>query len=372
MKARSHSRRQFIRTSALAAASFPFVSSLTRSALAAEEPRKLGFCVVGLGGLSNGQIGPALLKTKFGKITAVVTGHPEKADRWKTSSGNPNLAVYSYDTMNKMADNPAIDVVYVVTPNALHAEHTIKSLQAGKHVYCEKPMETSVEKCQQMIDAAKKANRMLGVAYRCQFDPNHLYCKQLVDQKTYGAIKTLDAGFGRGAPRPGEWRLDKALAGGGPLMDVGIYALQTSRFIGGAEPIEVTGKEPPKTMPDRFTQIEESMEWQAKFPNNYTANCTCSYAGGAGRFKFTAEKGTFGLDPAYGYTGCRGTESDGTNTKPIAAVQGFDEFAAEMDDFAQCILNKKASKVSGEEGLRDVKIMLAIYESARTGKAVKL
>ena len=374
MKAPLRSRRDFIRTSALAAGSFPFISSLASSALAAEGERKLNFCVVGLGSLSNGQIAPALQKTKYCKLAGVVSGHPQKAQTWKNRYNLDDKNIYDYDTMSKLADNPDIDVVYVVTPNALHAEHTIKALKAGKHVYCEKPMEATPEKCQEMIDAAKAANRMLGVAYRCQFDPNHLECFRFGKDKVYGPIKSLEANFGRTMSTTTEWRLQKALAGGGPLMDVGIYALQTVRCVTGMEPISVTAKEVPKTDLVKFKEVEEGINWELTFPGGIVATCQTSYnKTGMNDFRIVAEKAAFGLQPAYGYTGCKGTITDsaGTTTE-IPRVAGFDQFAAEMDDFAQCIMNNKPTKVPGEEGLRDLKIMMAIYEAARTGQPVKL
>ena len=367
MKSPSLSRRRFLRTTALSAIGFPFVSSLvTRGADA--EPRKLGFALVGLGGLSTQQLGPALNLTKYCRLVGIVTGTPSKIPIWKGRYNIPDKNVYNYDTMHQMADNPDIDVVYIVTPNGLHAEHSIKGAKAGKHVFCEKPFETSVEKCQQTIDACKKADRMLGVAYRCQYDPNHLECRRLAMERVFGEIKSIEAGFSRGI-NAGEWRLKKDLAGGGPLMDVGIYALQTCRFVSGREPIEVTAKFGPITDAEKFAEVEESVEWEMTFPGGLNTTCKTNYErGDMHSFTVTAEKGSFGLNPAYNYNSARGTRSDG---QPIN-LPSINQFAAEMDDFAQCIVNKKPSKVSGEEGLRDVKIMMSIYESARTGKTVKL
>ena len=369
MQAATESRRQFIRCTALTAIGFPFVSSLTAAARAAEgEPRKLGFALVGLGSLSTGQLAPALQKTQFCRLTAIVTGTPSKIPTWQSRYNIPDKNVYNYDTMEKMADNPDIDVVYVVTPNGLHAEHTLKAAKAGKHVFSEKPMETSVEKCQQMIDAVKKAGRLLGVGYRCQYDPNHLECRRLAKEKVFGELKSIDAGFSRSITAT-EWRMKKDLAGGGPLMDVGIYALQTCRFVSGLEPLEVSAKFGPVSDQEKFKEVEESVDWEMTFPGGLKTTCHTDYTrGGTNGFTVTAEKGTFGLNPAYNYGTARGTRSDGE----AISLPGVNQFGAEMDDFARCIMNHQPSKVSGEEGLRDVKIMMAIYESARTGRPVKL
>jgi predicted dehydrogenase len=229
-------------------------------------------------------------------------------------------------------------------------------------------MEVSVEKCEQMIAAVKKAGRMLGVGYRCQYDPNHLECRRLVREKVFGELQTIEAGFSR-TITANEWRVKKALAGGGPLMDVGIYALQTCRFISGLESLEVSAAFDPITDPVKFAEVEEGVAWEMTFPGGLKTKCTTSYNRNDARgFKVTAEKGTFGLDPAYNYNSSRGTRSDGQAIN----LPAVNQFAAEMEDFAQCILNNQPSKVPGEEGLRDVKIMMAIYESARTEKPVKL
>jgi predicted dehydrogenase len=369
MNPSAFSRRKFIHHTAFTAIGFPFVTSLTSAVRAADtEPRKLGFALVGLGGLSTGQLAPALQKTKYCRLAAIVTGTPSKIPTWKDRYKIADKNVYNYDTMEQMADNPDIDVVYVVTPNALHAEHTLKAAKAGKHVLCEKPMEVTTEKCQQMIDAVKKAGRMLAIGYRCQFDPNHLECRRLATEKVFGELKTIEAGFCRPITAT-EWRVKKALAGGGPLMDVGIYALQSCRFTSGREPVEVKATFGPVTEPDKFKEVEQSVEWEMTFPGGLKTKCQTNYERpGENAFTATAERGTFGLNPAYNYNFARGTRSDGQAIN----LPGINQFAAEMDDFAQCITNNKPSKVSGEEGLRDVKIMMAIYESARTGKPVKL
>ena len=368
MNARFQTRREFIKTTALAAASVPFVGALAASARAAEPGRKIGFALAGLGNLSTHQIAPALQKTKFCRLTGIVTGHPDKAERWKAQYNIPDKNIYNYDNMEKMADDPDIDAVYVVTPNGLHAEHTIKAAKAGKHVLSEKPMEVSVEKCQQMIDECKKAGRQLAIGYRLHFEPNNLECVRLVREKVFGNLKVINAGFGFRMGDPTQWRLKRALAGGGPLMDVGIYALQATRYLTDEEPVLVSAVET-RTDPVKFSEVEESLVWQMKFPSGVIANCSTTYnAEGMDYYAAFADNGWFQMHPAYNYDGIRGTRSDGR------AIQfpDIDQFAAEMDDFAQCILENRPTKVPGEEGLRDVKIMMAIYEAEKTDKTVEL
>ena len=359
-------RRTFI-TQAAAVAAAPFISTSVTRALAAASRKKLGFALCGLGGLSSQQIAPALQKTTHCRLAAIITDTPAKAANWKTQYNIPDRSIYSYDTMHRIADDPDIDVVYIVTPNALHLDNALVAAQAGKHVFCEKPLEISVERCQKMIDALRTANRLLGVAYRCQFEPHHLECMRLARVQEFGALKLIDAYFGYNSP-PNVWRLKRELAGGGPLMDVGIYALQATRYLTGEEPKSVSATTT-KGDPTRFSEVEESVIWQARFPGGAVSNCGASYnAAPVGYFRALAQNGWFGLEPAFNYDGIRGMRSDG---KAIE-FPPTDQFAVEMDDFAQCILEKRPSKVSGEEGLRDVKIMTAIYESARTGRPVDL
>ena len=361
-----YSRRQFVKTAALAAGSLPFLNpSLSK---AVEPDRKLGFALLGLGNLSTHQLAPALQKTKFCRLAGIVTGTPAKAAAWKQQYNIPDKNIYNYETMSQMADNPDIDVVYVVTPNSLHAESAIKAAQAGKHVLCEKPMEVSVEKCQQMIDACKKAGRQLAIGYRLHFEPNNLECVRLGRTKPFGNLKMIEAGFGFKIGDPKQWRLNRKLSGGGSLMDVGIYALQAARYLSGEEPISVSAVST-ATDPAKFKGVEESMEWQMKFPSGLLARCASTYGFyGMDNFKVYAENGWWELSSAYGYGGIFGRRSDGQSIN----LGDMDQFAAEMDNFAQCILTNQPTPVPGEEGLRDIRIMMAIYEAARTGRTVEL
>jgi len=359
-------RRTFV-AQATAVAAAPFISTRVTRALAAASRKKLGFALCGLGSLSTNQIAPALQKAENCRLAGIITGTPAKAVKWQAQYNIPDKNIYNYETMHRIADNPDIDVVYVVTPNSLHLDHTLAAAKAGKHVFCEKPMEISAERCQQMIDAVKAANRVLGIGYRCRFEPHHLECVRLGREKEFGAVKVIDSHFGFNIP-PGVWRLNPKLSGGGPLMDVGIYALQATRYLSGEEPVWISGTTT-QGDPTRFSQVEESVAWEARFPGGAISHCSSSYnAAGVGYFRVLAERGWYGLDPAFNYGGLRGTRSDGRSIEFDAP----DQFAVEMDDFARCILEKTPTRVPGEEGLRDVRLLMAIYESARSGKPVDL
>jgi predicted dehydrogenase len=362
------SRRRFMQGATTAAVAAPFISTTTTRARAASSQKKLGVALCGLGRLSTSQIAPALQKTQHCRLAGVVTGTPAQAEDFARKYALPKRSLYSYDTMSRMADNKDIDIVYVVTPNALHLEHTLAAARAGKHVYCEKPLEISVERCQQMIDACKSAGRLLGTAYRCRFDPHHIECIRIAREQELGAVRVIEAGFGINVGPADQWRLKHALSGGGSLMDVGVYALQAARYITGEEPTLVSAIES-KTDPVKFKEVDETVAWTMHFPGGTVAYCTSSFKlGGIQNFRATAERGWFELDPAYFYNGVKGRRSDG---KPLSFPE-IDMFAAQLDDFARCIVEQRATSVPGEEGLRDVRIMSAIYESIRTGRAVKL
>jgi predicted dehydrogenase len=354
-------RRRFLEIGAALAA------ARALPALGALRQKPLGVALVGLGSLSTNQLAPALQKTKYCRLAGIVTGTPAKAERWKAQYGIPERSVYDYETMGRLAENPDVDVVYVVTPNALHAEHTVRALKAGKHVLCEKPMEVSVAKCDAMIDAAKAARKQLAIGYRCQFDPTHLETVRLARERVLGRLRRVEAEFGFTIGDPTQWRLDRARSGGGPLMDVGIYALQSARLLTGEEPASVTATTT-NTNPAKFRDLEEAMTFTLTFPSGLVADCRTSYSENYNGFTATAERGQFGMRPAYNYDGNRGFRSDGAPMPP----PNPDQFAVELDDFARRILTNTPTKVPGEEGRRDIRIMMAAYESARTGKTVRL
>jgi predicted dehydrogenase len=334
--------------------------------------KQLGYALVGLGSLSGNQIAPALAaKTKHCKLTGLVSGHPEKAKEWAKKYGVPEKNIYDYQNFDQIKNNPDIDVVYVVLPNAMHAEFTIRAAKAGKHVLCEKPMAISVKECDAMIAACRQAGRKLAIAYRLHFEPNNLELVRLAREKTLGSVKVIEAGAGFPIGDPKQWRLDKALAGGGSLMDIGIYALQAARYISGEEPVSVsavsTTTDPVKFKPG----VDESVLFTLKFPSGVVASCASSYATGLNRFRAGAERGWFEVQPALNYTGIKGRMMEQGNLKDFD-LPVVDHFAAEMDDFADCILNGKETRVPGEEGRRDLRIMTAIYEAAASGRSVSL
>lgn len=327
---------------------------------------KLGIALVGMGGYSTRQLAPALEETGLCRLAAIVTGTPAKADRWRQSHPHLEGHIYDYDTYERMADDDSIDIVYVVLPNSMHAEYTIRAAKIGKHVICEKPMAVSVKECQAMIDACENAGVKLSIGYRLHFDPHNLEVMRLGQEQVFGPVKYVQSSLGFRIGDPDQWRLKRDLAGGGALVDVGVYAIQAARYTTGEEPIRVTAQEV-KTDPVKFAEVDETMTWQLTFPSGCIATSACSYAARMERLFGTAEDGWFELRPAFIYGGLKGSTSRGPMDLP-----NINQQAAQMDGFADCILNDRTSPIDGYEGMRDVRIIEAVYEAASSGRPVDL
>src|SRR5262245_14646971 len=191
------SRRDFLRGVSLSAVTLAAGPDLKRIAalLAQNQGRKLGIALLGLGRYATNQLAPALREAKLCRLAGVVTGHPEKAQKWATDYNLDQRNIYSYETFDRIADNKDIDIVYVVTPPGLHPEFVIRAAKAGKHVISEKPMATSVADCDRMIAACKAAKVQLSVGYRLQFDPYRKELMRLARDKEFGPLKKQSGAF---------------------------------------------------------------------------------------------------------------------------------------------------------------------------------
>ncbi len=360
-------RRSFLEKSAIAAvslSSLPLFNVISR-----QKQDKLGFALVGLGNYATGQLGPALLQTKNCYLAGIVTGTPEKEGVWAEKYNIPDKNIYNYDNYDEIADNPDIDIVYVVLPNNMHAEYTIRALKAGKHVTSEKPMATSYDDALKMIKAAEKANKKLSIGYRLHYDPFSLEMMRLGQKKVYGPVTEIEAGFGFNLKDKKRWRLSKEMAGGGPLMDVGIYAMQGTIYTLGELPTALTAKD---TTTDKafFGDVEGSLEWSFKFPSGAKNTLKSSYENGYFDYlKAKTATDSFGLNPAYIYNGLKGEISGKAMEFPNMNIN---QQAAQMDAYAASIANNTPSLVPGEMGARDMFMIEKIYESIASGKEVSL
>jgi len=328
---------------------------------------KLGLAIVGLGTYSNKELKKALKLTSHCELVSVVSGSIEKSREWKREFNLSDENLYNYKNFDDIRNNPDIDIVYVVLPNDLHSEFVIRAADAGKHVITEKPMDTNAEDAARMLISCRNAGVKLSVGYRLHFDPFNLEMMRLGQNQLYGPVKKIIAKNGMDVGEKDQWRLKKYKAGGGPLMDLGIYCVQGAIYTAGDLPISVKATFHPVTDTEKFSEVEEGISWEMEFPNGIIAQCDTSYTQEYNLLRAEAERGWFELTPAFEYRGLKGNTSEGKMT-----FQEVNQQALQIDDFAQCIKENRESRVSGEMGLRDVQILMAIYQSAKTGERVSL
>jgi len=352
-------RRDFAKLSALS------LASRFATAINAQTPqRKTGYAVIGLGRIA-GHFLPAAGLTANSQITGLVSGHRDKADKIAAQYNVPAASIYNYENFDEIAHNPAIEAVYVALPNSMHAEYTIRAAKAGKHVLCEKPMSISVAEAEAMIAACKAANVKLMIAYRCHYEPTNLRAVQLIREGNLGQVQAIESAFGFNMGR-GEWRTSKALAGGGPVYDVGIYSLNACRYLTGEEPDHISAYASTIDHDGRFNEVEENVSWIMRFPSGIVASCATTYgAGMPGYFKVYGSKGWLQVDQAFVYEGLHlRAEFQGTKLDEPNPARDPSHFVAEADHFSHCVQNNLEPQSPGEEGLRDMRYIAEIYKSA--------
>jgi predicted dehydrogenase len=358
-------RRDFAKlgTLGLAARFAPALYAQT-SQYQSPQKKKIGYAVIGLGRIA-GHFLPAAGSTTNSQITALVSGHRDKADRIAAQYGIPSTCIYSYENFGQIASNPAVDAVYVALPNSMHAEYTIRAAKAGKHVLCEKPMSTNITEAEQMIAACKNAKVRLMIAYRCHYEPTNLKAIRMIRDGALGQLQAIESTFGFNIA-PGEWRLTKKMAGGGPLFDVGIYCLNACRYLTGEEPEHISGYASVIDRDGRFNEVEENVAWTMRFPAGIVASCTTTYgANMAGHYRVDGSKGWLQVDNAFVYEGLRlRAEFGDTKIDELNPARDPSHFQAEAEHFSHCVQNHLEPQSPGEEGLRDMKYITQIYRSA--------
>ncbi|MDH3709917.1 MAG: Gfo/Idh/MocA family oxidoreductase [Cyclobacteriaceae bacterium] len=338
------------------------------TACAPKQKDSLGIALVGLGSYSTYQLAPSLQDTQYCHLAGIVTGTPSKEKEWAQKYGIPSSNIYNYENFDSIADNEAIDIVYVVLPNSMHVDFSIRAAQAGKHVICEKPMAMNVEECDAIIQACEKAGVKLSVGYRLHSEPYTQEVKRLVREKTFGDVHyvSADAAYmSRG--NPDQWRLDIKLSGGGALMNMGVYSIQSVIYGTGENPISVQAQEF-STRPEYFKQTDETITAQFEFPGGAAGNIMTSHNASANRLYGSCDSGWYELQPANHYGPLHGRTSEGEFSFPHERQQKL-----QMDDFAKHILQGTKNLVPGEMGKRDMIIVEAVYKSiAEGGAKIKL
>jgi predicted dehydrogenase len=338
--------------------------------------RKVGWAIVGLGKLALEEIMPAFREAKLSEPVALVSGHPEKARKVAEVYGIDPKNIYDYQNYDRIAANNRIDVIYIVLPNSMHAEYTIRGFKAGKHVLCEKPLAVSVEEGNQMVAAAKQANKKLMTAYRLHYEPFNQKVMELCRQQKIGKIKTFSASNCQDVKAP-NIRLSKPL-GGGPVGDVGVYCINAARYVTNEEPIEVTAFAHQPQDDPRFREVAESVTFTLRYPSGVLAHCECGFGSARSeRYRVVGDKGFIEMDPAFGYRGQRlfwkeSGEDQSDDRKSELRLQPVNQFASEMDHFSECVLTNKTPRTPGEMGVADMRIIAAIHEAMRNSKIVSM
>ncbi len=369
-----NTRRVFLQKITASAFALPFMpdfnfENVNLSSDAPYDGPVLRVAIMGLGSYGS-RVAEAMLTSTMAKLTGVISGTPSKIKEWQTKYNIPEKNCYNYENFDDIKNNKDIDAVYVITPNALHHDQVIRVAKAGKHVICEKPMAINATEGQEMVDACKKANVKLLVGYRMHFEPKTLEIVRMRKAGELGKILFFQGLCGFKIGDPTQWRLNKALAGGGAMMDIGIYAINGSRYMIGEEPIWVTAEET-KTDPIKFKEgVDETIMFQLGFPSGAVASCLSTYnMNNLDRFFLNGEKGFAEMQPSTGYGPIKARTNIGELTHPHVTHQ-----TVQMDEMAAIILQGKQPMVpvDGEEGVRDLKIIDAIFAAAKTGKKVEL
>ena len=361
----NNERRKFIQKAGIIATTTAFAPNILLSANRPQK-EKLGVALVGLGYYSTYLLAPALQLTKNCELKGIVTGSPEKIPKWQEKYKLKDKNIYNYQNFDEIRNNSDIDVIYVVLPPSMHAEYTIRAANAGKHVWCEKPMAPSVAECEAMIKACRDNKVKLAIGYRCQHDPNIQAYMKVGKEKPFGQVRMITSAAGYFDGRTDHWKQKKNM-GGGAMGDMGVYALQSARLASGEEPNSVLAQSF-TTRPKVYHEVEETMMFQLEFPSGARAACHTSFGIQMNHLQVNYEKGWLKMQPHSSYGGNNGSMSNGTVINfPLENQQ-----AKQMDEDADSILNNKALIVPGEEGLRDIRVVEAIYRSAAQNCIVKL
>ena len=368
-----NSRRDFLQKLAATSIATPFIKQAVAANRSLNEKLYDGpvlqVAIMGLGSYGT-RVAEAMLDCKMAKLVGVISGTPSKITAWQSKYNIPEKNCYNYENFDNIKNNPDIDAVYVITPNALHHDEVIRVAKAGKHVICEKPMALNAKEGEEMIAACKKANVQLLVGYRMHFEPHTLEIIRMRNAGEFGKILFFQGLSGFTIGDPNQWRLNPKLSGGGALMDIGIYSINGARYMVGEDPVWVTAEET-KNNPVKFKEgVDETIQFQFGFPGGAVASCLSTYSmNNLDRFFLNGERGFAELQPATGYGPIMGRTNKGEINQPVVTHQTL-----QMEEMSAIILQGKVPvvPVNGEEALKDLKIIDAIYEATKTGKKVEL
>jgi glucose-fructose oxidoreductase len=359
-------RKSFLKKSLLIGTGVSMARGVFASIIVPQRKQKLGVALVGLGYYSTDLLAPALKIAQHCELKGIVSGTPSKIEKWKQEHNLSDNNIYSYESFDRIAGNPDIDVVYVVLPPSMHAEYVIRAANAGKHVWCEKPMAMTVKECQDMIDACNKNKVKLSIGYRMHHEATTQKVIQFRKELKYGKVLNVNAAVGYFDGRTNHWKQIKKL-GGGSMYDMGVYPLNAIRYSTGLEPTAVTAKQS-TTRPEIYKEVDETMEFYLEFTGGVTADGKTSFGISMNDLAVKCERGGWTLSPFQAYSGVQGKTSDGI----ILGASPLNQQAKQMDDDALSIKNNINVLVPGQEGLKDIRVVEAIYKSVKANSRVTI
>ena len=323
------------------------------------------YAVVAAGYIAQVAVLPAFQHARRNsKLVALFSDDPIKRRELRRKYKIPIVA--AYEDFDAILGNGQIDAVYLALPNSMHKEFTLRAAKAGVHILCEKPLGVSERECRQMIEACRRYRVKLMTAYRLHFDKANLAAVETAKSGKLGALRYFNSSFSMQVNSP-NIRLEHNM-GGGPLYDLGVYCINAARYLFGDEPNEIVGVT--ATGSDkRFKEVEEMVGATLRFPGERLATFICSFgAADVASYILAGTKGTVTLENAYEYAQPVEMKIAISDKKQARKFAMHDQFAPELLYFSDCILHNHEPEPSGAEGLMDVRVIKAIYRSARAGK----
>jgi len=331
--------------------------------------RKLRYAVVGLGHIAQVAVLPAFRTAANSELFALVSADAEKLKKLGKKYKIDHL--YSYQDYGRALSN--VEAVYLALPNHLHREFAERAAAAGVHVLCEKPMAVTEDECHAMIKAAQQNHVKLMVAYRLHFEKGNLEAIAVARSGKLGDLRFFVSEFSQQVADRNIRIAEPLTRGGGPVYDMGVYCINAARYLFGSEPIEVSAIAASARKEPRFQTVEEMVSVTLRFPQDRLATFTCSFgAADVSRYSLIGTKGDLRADPAYEYAEGIKHELTVGGKKRAKTFPKRDQFAAQIAYFSDCVLKNKEPEPSGLEGLADVRVVRAIYESIQTQKHVPL
>ena len=335
---------------------------------------RVGYAVVGLGSISQVAVLPAFAHSKKSKLVAVVSGDKSKADRLaeQFKAGH----AFSYGEFANCLSDKEVDAVYIATPPGEHEKYAVAAAKAGKHVLCEKPMAATVKQARNMVDTCRRSKVEFMTAYRKYFEPSSVTLKSMISKGELGRIDVIHTLFSELRPfgdNSSSWLFSRKLCGGGPLTDLGVYCLNTCRWLVDEDPIAASGAVSWVRDRRRYKEVEEGIAFRLDFRSGLVLQGTAAYSAAFSSFVHVhGEKGWAELAPAFAFEEERRLSGKIAGRWFAKTFKPIDEFALELDYFSECIHRGRKPEPDGEQGMRDIIIIEAIYQAAKKCGTVKI